>query len=68
MPRTLISKNPSNFKTLPLFVEATPEGLSYQSVGRPLNFAQTLQRRRPVTVADTERFPWNWPTSGCRCA
>jgi hypothetical protein len=45
MPRTLIRKNPSNFKTLPLFVEATPEGLSYQSVGMPLNFAQTLQRR-----------------------
>ena len=56
MPRTLIRKNPSNFKTLPLFVEATPEGLSYQSVGMPLNFSQTLQRRRPVTVADTERF------------
>ncbi|MGF0242236.1 hypothetical protein ACQR3P_26310 [Rhodococcus sp. IEGM1300] len=56
MPRTLIRKNPSNFKTLPLFVEATPEGLSYQSVGMPLNFSQTLQRRRPVAVADNERF------------
>jgi hypothetical protein len=56
MPRTLIRKNPSNFKTLPLFVEATPEGLSYQSVGMPLNFSQTLQRRRPVTVPDNERF------------
>ncbi|EJM14629.1 hypothetical protein PMI21_03658 [Pseudomonas sp. GM18] len=56
MPRTLIRKNPSNFKTLPLFVEATPEGLSYQSVGMPLNFSQTLQRRRPVTVANSERF------------
>ncbi|MBT2337893.1 MULTISPECIES: metal ABC transporter ATPase [Pseudomonas] len=56
MPRTLIRKNPSNFKTLPLLVEATPEGLVYQSVGMPLNFAQTLQRRRPVTVADAERF------------
>ena len=56
MPRTLIRKNPSNFKTLPLYVEATPEGLSYQSVGMPLNFAQTLQRRRPVNVADAERF------------
>ncbi|MGE8152278.1 metal ABC transporter ATPase [Pseudomonas vancouverensis] len=56
MPRTLIRKNPSNFKTLPLFVEATPEGLSYQSVGRALNFSQTLQRRRPVTVENSERF------------
>lgn len=56
MPRTLIRKNPSNFKTLPLAVEATPEGLTYQSVGMPLNFAQTLQRRRPVTVDDAERF------------
>jgi hypothetical protein len=56
MPRTLIRKNPSNFKTLPLAVEATPEGLSYQSVGKPLNFAQTLQRRRKIEVADPERF------------
>ena len=56
MPRTLIRKNPSNFKTLPLHVEATPEGLSYQSVGMPLNFAQTLQRRKPVEVPDAERF------------
>ncbi|WP_434608122.1 metal ABC transporter ATPase [Pseudomonas sp. D2-30] len=56
MPRTLIRKNPSNFKTLPLSVEATPEGLTYQSVGMPLNFAQTLQRRRPVAVDDAERF------------
>jgi len=30
--------------------------LSYQSVGMPLNFAQTLQRRRAVTVADNQRF------------
>ena len=56
MPRMLIRKNPSDFKTLPLYVEATPEGLSYQSIGMPLNFAQTLQKRRPVTVADNERF------------
>ncbi|BAP43029.1 hypothetical protein PSCI_2327 [Pseudomonas sp. StFLB209] len=56
MPHTLIRKNPSNFKTLALFVEATPEALSYESIGMPLNFAQTLQRRRKVDVADTERF------------
>ena len=56
MPRTLIRKNPSDFKTLPLFVEATPEGLNYQSIGMPLNFAQTLQKRRQVNVPDTERF------------
>lgn len=56
MPRTLIRKNPSNFKTLPLHVEATPEGLIYQGVGMPLNFAQTLQRRKPVEVPDAERF------------
>lgn len=56
MPHTLIRKNPSNFKTLALFVEATPEALSYESIGMPLNFAQTLQRRRKVEVPDTERF------------
>lgn len=56
MPRTLIRSNPSNFKTLSLLVEATPEGLSYESVGMPLNFAQTLQRRRKIEVPDNERF------------
>jgi hypothetical protein len=56
MPRTLTTKNPSNFKTLPLFVEATPEALSYESVGMPLNFAQTLERRRQIEVPDSERF------------
>ncbi|WP_296248937.1 metal ABC transporter ATPase [Pseudomonas sp. UBA4194] len=56
MPRTLTTKNPSNFKTLPLFVEATPEALSYESVGMPLNFVQTLERRRQIEVPDSERF------------
>lgn len=56
MPRTLIRKNPSDFKTLPLFVEAMPEGLNYQGIGMPLNFSQTLQKRKPVTTADSERF------------
>lgn len=56
MPRTLIRKDPSNFKTLPLFVEAGPDGLSYQSLGQPLNFQQMLERRRPVEVADSSRF------------
>jgi hypothetical protein len=56
MPRTLIRKDPSNFKTLQLFVEASPEGLSYQGLGMPLNFAQMLERRKPVSVADNQRF------------
>lgn len=56
MARTLIRKNPSNFKTLPLHVEATAEGLTYKSVGVPLNFSQTLQRRRAIQLADTECF------------
>lgn len=56
MPRMLIRKNPSNFKTLPLFVEATAESLSYQSVGMPLNFSQTLSKRRLVSVDNTQRF------------
>ncbi|WP_263143337.1 metal ABC transporter ATPase [Pseudomonas sp. RIT-PI-AD] len=56
MPRTLVRKNPGSFKTLPLRVEAGPEGLIYKSVGLPLNFAQTLERRRPVQVADPQRF------------
>lgn len=56
MPRILIRKNPSAFKTLPLFVEATPEGLSYQSLGTPLNFSQVIDRRKPIEVAQPDRF------------
>ncbi|MGQ7959649.1 metal ABC transporter ATPase [Pseudomonas sp. SP16.1] len=56
MSRTLIRKDPGNFKTLPLFVEAAPEGLSYQSLGQPLNFRQMLERRRPLQLADSWRF------------
>ncbi|WP_312934270.1 metal ABC transporter ATPase [Pseudomonas sp.] len=56
MARTLIRKNPSNFKTLPVHVDASPEGLSYKGVGMPLNFSQTLQRRKAIEVADPERF------------
>ena len=56
MPRTLIRKDPSSFKTLQLFVEASQEGLSYQGVGMPLNFSQMLEKRKPVVVADSQRF------------
>jgi hypothetical protein len=56
MPRTLIRKDPSSFKTLQLFVEASPEGLTYQGQGMPLNFSQMLERRKPVSVADNQRF------------
>ncbi len=56
MPRVLIRKNPTVFKTLPLLAEASPERLSYHSLGRPLNFSEMLGRRRPVTVADPARF------------
>ncbi len=56
MPRVLIRKNPGTFKTLPLLVEASPEGLRYQSLGRPLNFSEMLERRRPVLVDDPTHF------------
>lgn len=56
MPRVLIKKNPGNFKTLPLKVEATPEGLNYQSLGMPLNFAQTLERRQHIAIENAEHF------------
>ena len=56
MPRTLIRKDPSSFKTLQLFVEASPEGLSYQGLGMPLNFSQMLEKRKPVVVVDSQRF------------
>jgi hypothetical protein len=56
MPRTLIRKNPQNFKTLPLAVEATADSLTYHSLGMPMNFAQTLQRRRPIAIEDEQTF------------
>lgn len=56
MPRTLIRKDPSSFKTLPLHVEASPEGLIYQGRGMPLNFAQMLVKRQPLHVPDSQRF------------
>ncbi|WP_271409496.1 metal ABC transporter ATPase [Pseudomonas sp. Q1-7] len=56
MPRILARKDPSAFKTLPLHVEASADALSYQSLGRPLNFTQMLERRRPVQVNDNQRF------------
>ena len=56
MPRTLIRKDPSSFKTLQLHVEASPEGLIYKGRGMPLNFAQMLAKRQPVAIADTQRF------------
>src|SRR5690606_8593608 len=56
MPQTLLEKLPSDFKTLPLHVEANPDTLSYQSLGEPLNFSQMLARRRPVEITDPQRF------------
>ncbi|WP_439886484.1 metal ABC transporter ATPase [Pseudomonas sp. MBLB4123] len=56
MARTLIRKNPSVFKTLPLFVEAGPDRLSYQGIGQALNFAQVLERRREIALGDSQRF------------
>jgi hypothetical protein len=56
MSRTLSRKDPGTFKTLPLFVEASADGLSYQSLGRPLNFSEMLGRRRAIEVNDSQRF------------
>ena len=56
MPRMLKKNNPSNFKTLPLFVEATADSLTYEGVGMPLNFSQTLERRRQIAIDDPQRF------------
>ena len=67
MPRTLIRKNPSNFKTLPLHVEATPDGLTYKPIGMPLNFSRCSSDAKPFSWA-TRSVSWsNWPTSGYRC-
>ncbi len=56
MPKVLLRMNPGVFKTLPLRVQADPDGLHYQSLGTPLNFSQMLERRRPISVADPQAF------------
>jgi len=56
MPNVLLRKSPATFKTLPLYVEASPDRLSYQSLGRPLNFNEVIQRRRPVSIPDSNAF------------
>lgn len=56
MSRLLARKAPGTFKTLPLYVEASADGLNYRGLGLPLNFAQMLERRRPVEAADNQRF------------
>ena len=56
MPKVLVRKNPAVFKTLPLWVQANAERLSYQSLGTPLNFTQMLGRRRPTSTPDAEEF------------
>ncbi|WP_300651353.1 metal ABC transporter ATPase, partial [Pseudomonas sp.] len=56
MSRTLSRQDPGAFKTLPLFVEASADGLAYRSLGRPLNFSEMLERRRAIEVGDSQRF------------
>lgn len=56
MPKVLLRKSPTDFKTLPLQVDASADSLSYQSLGRPLNFSEVIERRRPVSVPDTDAF------------
>lgn len=56
MPKVLLRKSPTDFKTLPLYVEASADGLSYQSLGRPLNFSEVIERRRPVSAPDASSF------------
>lgn len=56
MPRTLIRKAPTDFKTLALQVEATASDLSYLGIGPPLNFSQVLERRQPLNLTHTDNF------------
>ncbi|MHB0826836.1 metal ABC transporter ATPase [Stutzerimonas nitrititolerans] len=56
MPKVLLRKSPAAFKTLPLHVEASQDSLGYQSLGRPLNFSEVIERRRPVEIPAPEHF------------
>lgn len=56
MSNVLLRKNPTTFKTLPLHVEASPDGLRYQNLGRPLSFSEMIERRRPLSAPDASTF------------
>lgn len=56
MHRILARKDPQTFKTQPLHVEADARQLVYQPLGTPLNFAQMLERRRPLQLDDAQQF------------
>jgi hypothetical protein len=56
MPRLLTTRNPGNFKNLPLLVTATADTLTYEGVGMPINFAQMIERRCPLELDDTQAF------------
>lgn len=56
MPQTLARKPPENFKTLALHVEANAHQLCYQGIGQPLNFSQMQARRKPLAIADSQKF------------
>lgn len=56
MPRIIARSNPVVFKTQAIRVEATPECLRYSPVGTPMNFADMLALRNPISVDDPERF------------
>jgi hypothetical protein len=56
MPQILARKQPENFKTLALHVEANAHQLCYQGIGQPLNFAQMQALRRPIEIADSQQF------------
>lgn len=56
MPRIIARSNPVVFKTQAIRVEASPECLRYTPVGSPMNFADMMTLRQPVTVEDPESF------------
>ena len=56
MSRILDRKDPVAFTTAPLAVEARADRLTYRCLGEPLSFSKVIERRRPVSVDNPERF------------
>ena len=56
MRRLLIDKDPAEFQTLALYVEADATRLCYQPLGEPLNFVQMQARRQPLNLPDHTHF------------
>lgn len=56
MTRILARQDPGLFKTQAIQINAMPDRLHYRPIGRPLNFAQMMEKRKPIRIREPYRF------------